>query len=168
MNALLYISLNVLLSSENKPVDPQWCLRKFCIFCCANRKKMFLCLSLCFWRPLWFPSRQTSSLDSSTSTCTVRLAPCTASSTTHSPTSTCPILNLAQHRRAPERSVSAGKYSHCLIQIRGYIFCELETYSGRPDSSSIWHANVVWAETHTYILSHTFMLIVILKQQQQI
>lgn len=70
-----------------------------------------VCLSISLWRPLWLPSRQTSSLGSSTSTCSVRLAPCTASLTTHSPTSTCPILNPAPYRRTPrsETSQSAGK-----------------------------------------------------------
>lgn len=48
-----------------------------------------LCLSVC--RPLWSPLRQTSSLGSFMSTCTVRRAPCTASLTTRCPTSMCPI-----------------------------------------------------------------------------
>ena len=89
-----------------------WCIFLSCQ--CSWQMIASLCLSLFLRRPLWSPSRQTSSLGSSTCTCSARRAPCTASSTTRSPTSTCLILNLAPPRRAlsSETSPSAGKDTH--------------------------------------------------------
>ena len=80
-------------------------------------------LAVSLRRPSWSPSRQTSSLGSSTSTCTVRVAPCTASSTTHSPTSTCPVSNPARLRRTLETSPSAGnKHTHAHTHTHTHTF----------------------------------------------
>lgn len=62
-------------------------------------------------RPLSSPSRRTSSLVWSTSTCSARRGPCTASSTTPCPTSTFPISNLARRltTRSTATSLCVGK-----------------------------------------------------------
>lgn len=98
------------------------CLTAWC-FCVI----FSFCLSLPFLRPLWSPSHLILSLDWSISTCSARLGPCTASSTTHFPISMCPILNLEQCRRTLSKiSLSAGKNIHNTHFIFEYLYCILK------------------------------------------